>query len=167
MARNLLILGAGQYGQLARDVALSMNCFDRIGFLDDASEEAIGKTGEYPEFFGQFSEAFVAIGNSRVRMELMEQLIACGYALPVLRHPSSVVMPSAQLSPGCMIEPMAVVSANAMVEAGCLICAGAVVNHNARVGRCCQIDCNAVVASNAIVPEGTKVPCGAVYERKN
>ena len=167
MSRKLLILGAGQYGQLARDVALSMNCFDGISFLDDAAGEAIGKTAEFARFYGRYTQAFVAIGNSRIRMELMEKLLSCGYSLPVLRHPASVVLPSAQISHGCMIEPMAVVSANAVVEAGCLICAGAVVNHNARVGRCCQIDCNAVVASNAVVPEGTKVPCGTVYERKN
>jgi UDP-3-O-[3-hydroxymyristoyl] glucosamine N-acyltransferase len=144
-----------------------MNCFETISFLDDASPEAIGKTRDYSRFYGQYTEAFVAIGNSQVRMELLEKLSSCGYSLPVLRHPASVVLPSAQISHGCMIEPMAVVSANAVVEAGCLICAGVVVNHNARVGRCCQIDCNAVVASNAVVPEGTKVPCGTVYDRKN
>lgn len=165
MSRNLLILGAGQYGQLSRDVAWSMNCFDSISFLDDVSAEAIGKTSEYEQFCGQYTDAFVAIGNSRIRMELMEKLLSCGYSLPVLRHPTSVVFPSAKLEAGCMIEPMAVVSASAVVDAGCLICAGAVVNHNARIGRCCQIDCNAVVASNAVVPEGTKVPCGAYFER--
>ena len=166
MASNLLILGAGPYGQLAREVALTMNCFDMISFLDDASSEAIGKTDDYVRFFGTYTAAFVAIGNSRIRMQLMDRLQACGYAIPVLRHPVSVVMPSAQTGPGCMIEPMAVVSANAVVESGCLICAGAVVNHNARVCRGCQIDCNAVVASHAVVPEGTKVPSGTVYARK-
>ena len=141
MATNLLILGAGPYGQLAREVALSMNCFDMISFLDDASVDAIGKTSDYARFFGTYSEAFVAIGNSRIRMQLIDQLQSCGYSLPVLRHPVSVVMPSAQLGPGCMVEPMAVVNSNAEVEAGCLICAGAVVNHNARVCRGSQIDC--------------------------
>lgn len=51
MSRKLLILGAGQYGQLAREVAMSMNCYDGISFLDDASGEAIGKTEEYARFY--------------------------------------------------------------------------------------------------------------------
>lgn len=163
MARNLLILGAGQYGLLAAEVARAMGCFDKIDFLDDHSPYAIGRTGESTRFFGTYTEAFVAIGNSAVRLGCIRRLAAEGFALPVLRHPAAVVMPSAQLGDGCIVEPMAVVSANTVVETGCLICAGAVVNHNAHVEPGCQIDCNATVPSNSTVPAGTKLCCGQVF----
>ena len=35
MKESLLILGAGQYGSMAVEVAISMNRFDKIAFLDD------------------------------------------------------------------------------------------------------------------------------------
>ncbi len=40
---RLLILGAGQYGFVAREVAEAMGCFTSIDFLDDHSDIAIGK----------------------------------------------------------------------------------------------------------------------------
>ena len=41
--KNLLILGAGQYGQVAKEIAEETGYFDKIAFLDDNSEQAIGK----------------------------------------------------------------------------------------------------------------------------
>ncbi|MBR1677729.1 MAG: acetyltransferase, partial [Clostridia bacterium] len=35
MNRNLLILGAGQYGTVVKEIAKSMECFEKIDFLDD------------------------------------------------------------------------------------------------------------------------------------
>lgn len=39
--KNLLILGAGQYGYVAKEVAESMGHFEKITFLDDNNERAI------------------------------------------------------------------------------------------------------------------------------
>lgn len=50
MDRGLLILGAGQYGMVAKEVAESMNCFDKIDFLDDKNPIAVGKLCEYGGF---------------------------------------------------------------------------------------------------------------------
>lgn len=163
MDRNLLILGAGQYGFLAQEIARAMDCFRKIDFLDDNSPLAIGSMGDSARFLGQYSDAFVAVGNSAFRLNCIRRLLSEGFLLPVLRHPAAVVMPSARLGPGCMVEPMAVVSANTVVETGCLICAGAVVNHNAHLEPGCQIDCNATVPSNSIVPVGTKLCCGQTF----
>ncbi len=41
--RHLLIIGAGQYGMVAKEIAESMGCFDRIDFVDDVSDTAVGK----------------------------------------------------------------------------------------------------------------------------
>ena len=43
MTRTLLILGAGQYGSVAYEIANAMNCFEKIAFLDDNNEKALGK----------------------------------------------------------------------------------------------------------------------------
>ena len=40
MNRNLLIIGAGIYGVVAKEIAMSMNCFENISFLDDGAKEA-------------------------------------------------------------------------------------------------------------------------------
>lgn len=160
--KNLLILGAGQYGQVARETAEAMGIFREVAFLDDNSPAALGRLDQYAGYRGTFSCAFVAMGNPDIRMKWLERLEDAGFELPVLIHPMAWVSPSARLGGGSIVEPMAVVHTGAEVGTGGLLCAGCVVNHNARVGDCCQIDCGAVVASNADVSAGTKVPCGEV-----
>ena len=162
MENHLLILGAGQYSFVARETAEAMGCFGRIDCLDDNNPEAIGKLSDYLKLFGEYTHAFVAMGNPALRLEWLEKLEAAGYRLPVLCSPKAYVAPSARVMGGCIMEPMAVVQSNTVIKRGCLICAGSIVNHNAVVEAVCQIDCGAIVRSNTTVPDGTKVSCGAV-----
>ena len=74
MKNNLLIIGAGQFGQVTKEIAISMKVFDEISFLDDNSEQAIGKIEEYEKFKENYKCAVVAIGNSSVREELIKKL---------------------------------------------------------------------------------------------
>ena len=163
MARKLLILGAGQYGFVAKETAELMGSFDVIDFLDDNNCIALGKLQDCVRFVSEYDTAFVAIGNPEVRMKYLNGARSFGYKIATIVHPTAVIMPSAKVSEGCIVEANAVVNSNAIVEQGCLICAGAVVNHNAEVKKCCQIDCNAVVSARAKVPAFTKVMSGSVY----
>ena len=60
---NLLILGAGEYGQLVKELA--RNRYTTIDFLDDKSTAAIGKLEEYKKYVDKY-EAIVAIGNNEI-----------------------------------------------------------------------------------------------------
>ncbi len=161
--KRLLILGAGGYGQLARETAEAMELFDKIAFLDDNSPRALGKCAEYLRFREEYDCAFVAMGAPALRERWIDALEEAGFSLPPLIHPRAYVSPSAVLDEATIVEAMAVVNTAATVARGGLICAGSVVNHNAQVLPYCQIDCNAVVAADATVPKGTKVSAGTVY----
>lgn len=164
--RSLLILGAGQYGQLVRDVAVDMGIYSQIAFLDDHAPGAVGKLEDCAAFAGEYTDAFVAMGNSQLRLAYLDKLEAAGFTLPVLRHPSAVVLPSARIEKGTILEPFVAVNANTAVARGCILSAGAVINHNSVVEEGCHIDCGAVVSSNCTVPAGTKVCCGRVFGQK-
>jgi acetyltransferase-like isoleucine patch superfamily enzyme len=107
--RKLLILGAGQYGMVAQEIAKAMGIFQKISFLDDNSSKAIGKISDFEEFADEYSEAIVAIGNAEKRMELLEKLESSGYIVSVLIHPQAYVSPSAVIGKGSFIEPMTVI----------------------------------------------------------
>lgn len=148
---NLLILGAGEYGQLVKELA--RNKYTTIDFLDDKSDVAIGKFEDYRKLKDKYPDAVVAMGNNEVRMEWLVRLEEAGYKLPILISEKAYVSPTAVIEEGCIVEPMAVINANAKVEKGTIVSAGAVVNHNAVVKQGCHIDCNAVVGADAVVPE--------------
>jgi len=158
---SLLILGRGQYSYIAEEIAREH--FDRVDFLDDNAENAIGKISDYMLFKDKYEFAIVAIGNSAVRLDLTEKLEKAGYKIPTLISNRAFVSDFAKIEQGCIIEPMAVVNPNTEIGRCCFISAGAIVNHNSTVGAGCHIDCNATVASNATVEKNTKITYGTIY----
>lgn len=59
MEKNLLILGAGGHGHVVRETAEAMNVFDKIDFLDDISENSIGKLNDISELSKEYRYTFV------------------------------------------------------------------------------------------------------------
>ena len=173
MNRNLLIIGAGFYGLVAKEIAESLGSYDCISFVDDGAETTpdgmpvVGKTKDLMVLYDDHTDVVVAIGNPTVRLKMI-QMIENDPRLHLTKlvSPRAFVSSSAQIGEGCIIEPMAVVHAQCLLGKGCLICAGAVVHHAAICGDCVQVDCNAVVAGNALVPCGVKVNSCTVFEKK-
>ena len=162
---NLLILGAGQYGQVTKEIAESTGQFEKIDFLDDNVENDVGKIADYKKFAGNYSYAIVAIGNADLRLAYIRELERSCFRIAILISPKAYVSQSAKIKQGTIVEPFAVVNANSFVGEGTLICAGAIVNHNAVVGDACQLDCGSVVEANAVVPDKTKLGSNKVFSR--
>lgn len=72
--KRLLIVGAGGHGKVVAEVAESIG-YEEIAFLDDNSPDAIGKISEIGRFKEQYSDAFVGIGNNKLRGELIQKLL--------------------------------------------------------------------------------------------
>ena len=167
MNQNLLILGAGQLGTMAKEIAVCMGCFDRIDFLDDHSALAIGGLADLERLTSDYSHAIVAIGNPEVRLSLIERAEAGGYHIATLIAPDAHIAPSARLGNGTIVEPNATVQTGATVGVGCIISSGAVIRHNAELERGCHVDCNAVVLSGASLPEQFKLAPLTCYPTGN
>ena len=163
MDGNLLILGAGQYGCVAKETAQAMSCFGKIDFLDDNNPVALGKMDTLSQRLSEYDCVFVAMGNPVLRLRFLKEAEQLGFCLATLVHPSAVVMPSAKLSGGVIIEAQAVINSNTAVGTGCIVSAGAVVNHDCYLAEGCHVDCNATVPARSQMPAHTKVPCGTVY----
>ena len=159
---NLLILGAGQFGMMVREIAESTKKYSKIDFLDDANPIAVGKLQNVMSFVGKYEYAIVAIGNPGIR-QMYTDKVREHFKIATLTSPNAYVSPSAVIGKGSIIEPMAVIQTGAILGDGCIVSSGAVVRHNATVGSYCHLDCNSVVVSNAVVPIGTKIEIGSTY----
>ncbi len=155
---RLLILGAGQYGFVAKEVAEAMGCFSSIEFLDDKSDIAVGGLSDCENV--EYDFAFVAIGNPELRAYWSGKVDR----LATLIHPSASVSPSAFISAGAIIEAGAIISSGAKIGRGTIVMSGSAVGHNAAVGDFCQLKYNCTVPENAVVPFKTKIDCNKVYE---
>ena len=154
---RLLILGAGQYGLVAKEVAEDMGCFKQIDFLDDHNEIAIGKLNDIENM--KYEAAFVAIGNPAVRSRYLDQIEKAA----TLIHPRAFISPSAKIGEGCIIEAGAAICSDAEIGKGTILMANAVVGHNATVGECCQLKYSCTIPENCVVPDKTKVDCNVVF----
>ncbi len=172
--RNLIIIGAGVYGAVAKEIAEDMGCFEQIVFVDDVAKTAycgdavVGTVDGIAELSSSFANVSVAIGNPDVRISLIERIEARTSCKVVsLVSPRAYVSSGAELGRGCIIEPMAVVHTGCKLGRGCIASAGAVINHASSLGEGVHVDCNATVVGYSDVPARVKVHCGAVFEKKN
>ena len=170
MNKNLLIVGAGIYSMVARDIAKEMNCFEKIDFVDDEKEQTpdgnkvIGKISDLENLSVEYSNIIIAIGNPKIRMSLIKRIEEeMPYRIVVLASPRAYIAPSVQIGKGSIIEPMAVIHAGSVLQEGCFISAGAVVNMCANG---VHVDCNAVVAGGTLVPSCTKVESCTVFRKE-
>ena len=164
MKRSLLIIGAGGHGRVVTEVAKDCG-YEEIAFLDDRSDEAIGKIDEMKMFTSLYREAFVAIGNNQVRGEILEQLKSAGYEIPVLVHSTAYISRMAKIQRGTVVEPKAIVNTNADISEGCIISVGAIIDHDTKLERCVHINAGAVVKASTSVPEYQRVDAGMVWSQ--
>ena len=159
--KSLLIVGAGEYGYLVKELAEDCG-YDEIAFLDDSNPIAIGLLSEAGKFRDIYEEIVIAIGNPEKREKLVEEVEPL-FHLATLIHPNAYVSRSAVIGNGCIVEFGAIIHAASRLGKACIINAGAVVNHNSIVGDFSQVDCNAIVAARTVLPQGKKVMSGTVW----
>ena len=116
--RNLLIIGAGVYGAVAKEIAQATGRFDEISFIDDGAkiaysgDEVIGTVEDIESLSCAFANVSVAIGNPAVRLSLIgriEERTSC--KVVSLISPLAYVSGSAEIGRGSIVEPMAVIHA--------------------------------------------------------
>lgn len=164
---KLLILGAGGYGQVIKELAVATGDYETVDFLDDQSPLAIGRLDDHPRFLQMYTHAVVSIGNAEIRSKYLADLQSAGFQIPVLIHPRASVSGSAQLGAGTVVEAQSAVGTNARIGAGTLLCLGCIVNHDAVVGDFCTLQCGSVVCSNAVLPDKTLLDYNEVKKKKN
>ena len=163
LAALILILGRGGFGTQLNDWLMDEG-WGSADFLDDNAPDAVGGLRDYvdPAILKRGRPAFVALGDNKLRVELLQKVAAAGYSTPVFISDAASVSPSAVLEPGCIILPQAYVGADAHLGVGCIVNAGAIVDHNAHLGRGVHVAPGGIVKASAEVAEFGKVDSGEI-----
>ena len=173
MANNgLIIIGAGVYSTVAKEIAEDMACFGKIVFVDDRRDmtpdgsPVIGTSEDLKRLSKEYRNVVVAIGNAGSKLAIIEKIKnETDLNIVSLISPKAHVSASAKVMPGCIIEPMAVLNSFCSLGEGCIISAGAVVNHTCVCGDGVHVDCNATVSGCSQVPSKLKIESGDVYSK--
>ena len=147
---NLLIIGAGGHGKVVAEAAKLEGKYNKISFLDDGNLKSvldypvIGCINDYKTLKEEYKYAFVAIGNNKVRLNLIKNLINEGYIVPKIFHPKSVI------------------SEYSNIGVGTVVLSGAVINVDTKIGNGCILNINSTLDHDSIIEDGCHISSGAV-----
>lgn len=156
--KNLLIVGAGEYGIMAKEIAEEMDYFDKIDFLDDKNVETIGNVEDVENFYPEYMYAIALCEDGEERIELNKKLEESRFVVPNLVHTKSLISPSANLLKGCVVEPGAVIESQTTIGVGSIVGANCVVEHH------CFIEDGSSLKAGTIVHANTVLTVGSVTE---
>jgi sugar O-acyltransferase (sialic acid O-acetyltransferase NeuD family) len=172
MENPVLIFGAGSLGLTVLDL-FQRNNVVVYGLLDDNKElhgkefgdvSVLGETDDdgFLKLIGQKCEAFVAIGDGRVRKRLVKMLNERRKVQPVNAiHESAVVSRMATIGHGNLIAARVVINPFASVGQHCIIQSGAIIESQAKLGDYVQVGTGSIINSGVIVEEGAFIGTGA------
>lgn len=186
MKNKLLIIGASGHGKVVADVAMKMNRWESIAFLDDNPNvksslglRVIGTSENIPDYIDGY-DMFVGIGNNKIRKKILKKLEEIGATIPVLVHPSAVIGEDVIIDKGTVIMAGAIINPSTSIGKGCIINTGSTIDHDNNIGDFVHISpgvnlagtvnigseswlgIGSIVSNNVNVTERTTVGAGAL-----
>lgn len=168
MSNRLIIIGAGGHGKVVADIAMKMNRWLDISFLDDDinKKEVLGLKviGNISDAFSYFdiADIFVAIGNNTEREKIQQSLEDKGAIIPVLIHPDAVIGQQVHIEIGTVIMPGVIINCCTKIGKGCIINTGAIIDHDNVIEDYVHISPGSSLAGNVKVGKKTWIGIGSV-----
>jgi len=173
MTDTLIILGAGGHGRVVADCALAEGKFSEIVFVDNTPGIVGTQVNGFPVIAASLDDleadpAFekprlhVAIGDNATRNKVSANLIAKGYHIASLRHPSAIIGSNVQVESGVVIMAGAIVQSGTQIGAGVVINTGAQVDHDGRIGAYSHVSPGAILAGHVTIGAQCWIGAGAV-----
>lgn len=186
MKNKLIIIGASGHGKVVADIAIKMNKWQSIAFLDDDQTiktsmglEVIGTTADAFTYKDE-ADFFVAIGSNTTREMIQEKLIDEGLNVVSLSHPSVIIGTDVEIGIGTAVMAGVVINSSTRIGKGCIINTNSSIDHdniiedyvhispgartagNVWIGKGSWLGIGSVVSNNINICSGCKVGAGAV-----
>ena len=163
--RDLMIIGAGGHGRVIADIALALNKYSNICFLDDgahndSSVNVVGKVSDYKLYIDN-CDFVVAIGNNSVRKRIQSELLSNGAVVATLIHPAAVIGSGVSVGRGTVVMAGAVINANTKIGEGVIINTSSSVDHDCVINDYCHISVGSHLAGTVHVGNKTMIGAGA------
>lgn len=168
MKDKLLIIGASGQGKVAADIAIKMNKWKSIAFLDDDENikismglEVIGKSTDAFKYKDE-ADIFIAIGNNEIRERIQEKLIGEGLSIPTLIHPNAIIGNDVEIGQGSVIMAGVVINASTKIGKGCIINTTSSIDHDNTIEDYVHISPGVKLAGSVKICKGTWLGIGSI-----
>ncbi|TCK93133.1 sugar O-acyltransferase (sialic acid O-acetyltransferase NeuD family) [Natranaerovirga hydrolytica] len=168
MNDKLIIIGASGHGKVVADIAIKMNKWQSIAFLDDDESiktsmglEVIGKTADAFTYKDE-ADFFVAIGNNATREKVQEKFMDEGISVVKLIHPSATIGTDVEIGIGTTVMAGVAINSSTRIGKGCIINTSSSLDHDNVIEDYVHISPGANLAGMVKVGKGSWVGIGSV-----
>jgi len=169
MRKNkLLIIGAGGHGKVIADIALKLERYKCVSFLDDkitgepiSGVKVIGHTSDIHKFTDEY-EFGIGIGDNKIRQQFFKQLLKLNQEMPVLMHPSVVLGEDIEIGAGTVLMAGVVLNSSTKLGKGCIINTSSSIDHDCEIRDFCHISPGSHVAGNVLIDNLTWLGIGSI-----
>ena len=165
---RLLIIGASGHGRVIADIAIKLNIWQDIAFLDDDENirtsmgiDVIGKSTDAFDYLNDY-DIFVAIGNNKTREKLQSRLESAGANIPILIHPSAIIGERVEIGAGTVAMAGSIANCCSIIGKGCIINTGATLDHDNVIEDFVHISPGVHIAGTVEIGKGTWLGIGSV-----
>jgi sugar O-acyltransferase (sialic acid O-acetyltransferase NeuD family) len=157
MNKKIAIIGAGGHGKVIGEIALLCQ-YEVIDFFDDRYSEIkefpftiSGSLDYLKAHLKDYNAFFVAIGENKIRFDILEWLKKNKMNIVSLLHPRSTISKFSSLGIGTCVM------ANAVINAGTLIKDGVIINTSASIDHDCIIEDFAHISPNCSLSGSVRI----------
>ena len=168
MKEKLLIIGASGHGKVVADIAIKMDKWQSIAFLDDDDSikscmglKVIGKSTDAFTYLKD-ADIFVAIGNNATREKTQGRLEIEGASMATIIHPSAVIGTDVEIGTGTAIMAGVVINCSTHIGKGCIVNTGATLDHDNVIEDYVHISPGANLAGTVCIGRGSWLGTGSI-----
>ncbi len=168
MKDKLIIIGASGHGKVVADIAIKLNQWQDIVFLDDDKfkKRCMGLKieGNVASAFTYTKNAdfFVAIGNNSIREEIQERLIFEKQSVISLIHPTAVIGSDVEIGYGTVVMAGVIINSSTTIGNGCVINTSSSIDHDNIIENYVHISPGVRTAGNVSIGKSTWLGIGSV-----
>ena len=182
IAKKIIIVGAGEHGQVVKNCLRLLSDFEFAGFLDDtkSGEDILGGFADFENFLADHL-FYIAVGNNRDRKAVFEKFHTAGAKFATIIHPTAtlelqvklgvnvfmgahtyinintIVGDNTIINNGCIVEHDNIIGSHSHLTPGVVTGGGAKIGNNVLVGLNCSIRDHITIGDNCIIGMGTVV----------
>ena len=168
MKETLIIIGASGHGKVVADIAVKMNQWKNIYFLDDDETvkqclgfNVIGKVNDAVNYKDE-SDFFVAVGNNKVRKKIMEKIKAQDLNITTLIHPSAAIGLDVKIDIGSVVMAGSIVNSSSIIGIGCIVNTRSSIDHDCVIEEYIHISPGATIAGSVCIKKNSWLGVGCI-----
>lgn len=167
MKKKLIIIGASGHGKVIADIAVKIDKWNNIAFLDDDMSknqclgfDVIGPIKDASKYYSE-ADFFVAIGDNKIREDMLEKLESYGASIVELIHPNATIGSDVRIGKGTVVMAGVVINSSSTIGKGCIINTSCSIDHDNVIENYVHVSPGANLAGSVTVGKSSWIGVGS------